>query len=200
LIVFVGTLFLIFTTLFPLTIFFGGLTAMLVIAHFAFVKWFGFRVSVLIQKEFGIALIYTIGVCIPALSQNFIGITCTIVFVALQVFLLAFTNLLEFSLFEINQDSIEEQTSFARAIGERKIARITYALIIATYLLAIFTISYNCHFTVVVTEACILIINTILLFILLKKDYFKKHERYRIWGDGVFLIPGLIFLVEELSK
>lgn len=189
------TSFSIIYYLYPLTIYLGCVGFVLVTLHFALVKLFGFKVSPFILKEFGIALIYTFGVSICALSTAFLGITFAVFISLIQVFLLACINLIEFSLFEMAKDEKEKQTSFARALGEKNTKYLLYGLIILNFLIAAFALYSSPDFKFILVEIIFLIMNALLLLILLKGDYFKYHERYRMLGDAVFLLPMLLLLL-----
>lgn len=189
------TSFIIIYYLYPLTIYLGCIGFLLVALHFSLVKLFGFKVSPFILKEFGIALIYTFGVSICALSTAFLGITSAILISLLQVFLLASINLIEFSLFEIVKDEKEKQTSLARALGEKNTKYFLYGLIILNFLISAYSLSSSPGLRFIMIEAIFLIMNSLLLLIIVKENYFKHQERYRMLGDAVFLLPALLLIL-----
>lgn len=195
LILFVTAFIYIYYTLFPLTVYLGLIGIILVIIHFILVKLFGFKVSPFIQKEFGVAFIYTFGVSIAALSTTFISISFPIVISFIEVFLLASINLLEFSFFEISEDVLENQTSLARALGEKKTKNLIIGLIGLNYIISLLSLFYNAEFLFASVQICFIIMNSILLMIILEPYYFKHSERYRAVGDAVFLIPVLLLFL-----
>jgi len=166
-----------------------GLTLSLLVAiHILLVTFFGHRLSFFIQKEFVIALIYTIGVSFApiVLFQNEWQLHYTLT--VINVFILALINLLTFSLFEKKHDQWDSKTSFARYFGAKITKRSLACLFAILFCIAI----YNFYTLPASRWVLQLVLNGMgfsLLLIFLKKSYFQSNERYRVLGDLVFMYP-----------
>lgn len=174
------------------TIYFGIIAVALVIIHLVLVKLLGSKVSVYIQKELGIALTYSLGVLVGPLSlmsefPNYLYL------VVLQVFTLAFINLIEFSYFEVDADTKQGQTSLVHNIGKGNVSRLIRLLVCFGAVLNV--ISYLYFQEYYVLQLVLSVMYLVLLFILLKKDYFAQDERYRLWGDMVFIFPSILLML-----
>jgi len=100
------------------TILFGVLGSVFVIVHFVFVKLLGSKLSVWIQKEFGVALVFTLGVFIGPLSY-LKSFDDALLLDFIRLFLVAFFNLIMYSLFDLGIDRAQNQTSLTRYLGEK---------------------------------------------------------------------------------
>ncbi len=179
----IGLLFL------PSRVVIGGLSlSVLILVHFIFVKVYGERVTVLIQKELMIALIYTGGVSVGPLLFLEESIDPTKVLVLIQVFVIALINLIEFSFFEYDTDKKDGHTSVARLLGRKHTIHLLKLMFLVIVLLSIIPLIDGRDF-VFLTEMMVLLMSTCLGYIILKPKFFAQRERYRILGDGIFLFP-----------
>jgi hypothetical protein len=170
-------------------IYFGLIMGGIVLVHLLLVRLVGERTSPLLIKEFGVALVYAAGIWgLPLINsgewKEFTGI---IPF--LQFLLLALVNLLEFSLFEIEIDARDGQTSFVRALGKAKsirLIRIFLGLVAALGLVLLLLVDSR---YVLSLELIFGLMAALLALLLYRKAWFSQHERYRTWGDAAFLLP-----------
>lgn len=174
----------------------GGLTMI----HLLLVKLVGDKTSPFLTKEMGVALVYSAGIWgLPVLragvwDQPLIWIAFS------SFFLLATVNLLEFSLYEVEIDQKDGHTSFVRALGKgHSRVLVKWLLVHVPMLLAagIALIFLWGPTPVGLAERFwrlipIFVLMTVILSLLLfRPRYFEQHERYRVWGDGAFLLPFL---------
>jgi hypothetical protein len=101
------------------TIIYGVFASTFVIVHFVLVKLLGSKLSIWIQKEFGVALVFALGVFIGPISyisefDNTIYLEFT------RLFLVAFFNLVMFSLFDFQVDLEQKQTSLTQYLGKKR--------------------------------------------------------------------------------
>lgn len=169
------------------------------VLHFALVAWVKERISIWLHKEIGVALIYTLGVWGPFMLSAYPAWENIHLLGFVQFFLLALINLLMFSAFEIDIDTQDGHSSWARALGPK---RVGIAInILATIFLALAVCSLlvpNSGFIHLLGQLGLCSVLLIHLLILRRRAYFSMNERYRIWGDAAFVLPGLFALIANL--
>ncbi len=170
----------------------GGFTA----AHFFLVWLIGARTSRWLAKELGVALIYAAGVWAGpwTMAGNDFSLFSLIPF--MQFFLLALTNLLLFAWFEYHEDEAAGHTSYVRAIGKpsaRKLLALIQAVCLALALVLLAT--DRMAGKALSMELVLLSMLGILSGIYFAPEWFSERSRYRIWGDFVFLMPFLLWVI-----
>ena len=181
----------------PLSLFILGLViGSLGFLHLFLSYLFRNVVSKWVQKELGVALIYTIGVwggpaALAWENIPFIYWGLTFIF-----FLLALCNLLIFSYQELITDILDGHTSFVRALGHNASHRLVSVLLIGIIALTTWQIiTYKLEYYWLLAH--FISVGIVLIFILIHlfPNYFHTHDRYRAWGDGAFLLSGSLLLV-----
>jgi 4-hydroxybenzoate polyprenyltransferase len=133
------------------------------------------------MKEFFIAIVYTIGVLLPSVTvtqQSWSEWPWTII---AQFSLTALINLILFSWFDYERDLRDGNISFVTVLGEKTSRAFISILFIASATLAVIGFS--------LAGSIILGMNVILLITFIFHRYFAIHDRFRILGDFVFMIP-----------
>lgn len=171
-------------------LFMGGL----VIGHLSLVQIIGDRISWFFHKELGVGCIYACGVWgAPILqTQTFSEINLWLPFC--QFLLLALINLFVFSAYETETDELDGHTSFVRAIGPGNTNFLILALSILTVLLGIIHLimAFEAHLLILqAVYACML---GVLVIVYRYPKWFLPHEKYRSWGDAVFMFPGIVWI------
>ena len=149
-----------------------------------------------LPKEFMTALLYTIGIFLPSFAVYSEPLYWNIGVLFFQYFFLALGNLLLFSWFEVEVDLQDRHESFALNVGRpltRHIILLCLAAVIVTSLFMLLVVSTS--FASSVAQGAVLAMGLVLLIIVLRPAYFQPHERYRLLGDGVFLLPIIPLLV-----
>lgn len=167
----------------------------LFVGHELLVKLAGGRASPLLMKELGVAVVFTAGAWgLPwmlSVSQGRpIGISA--ILACVQYLLLALVNLIEFSIFEQRLDAAAGQTSFVLGIGRRRAGKIAGLLLILAVLLGAANLLADRSPPVLLAETIFGAMAVGLGLILLFPRRFARCERYRLLGDGVFLLPMLM--------
>lgn len=175
-------------------IWFGLAMGGLVLLHLLLVRVVGDKTSPWLIKEMGVALVYSLGIWgLPILeagvwNEPWLWISFG------QFLLLALINLIEFSVFELEIDTLDGHTSFVRAIGVRKSVRFVSLLMVLVLLLGAVMIWQMPIDPIYRLEAVfgsmLLLLSALVLF----QDWFGRHERYRAYGDGAFLLPILYWI------
>lgn len=173
------------------TIYIGLIASALVVLHLVLVKLLGNKISIYIQKELGIAFTYLVGILVGPISCMEI-LPIYFYLVVPQVFLLAFINLIEFSYFELEEDTRQGQTSIVHSMGKRNIKRLLAVLL--AILLVLNIASYVLFPLFLVIQVVLSSMMAVLFTIVYKQRYFEIEERYRLWGDVVFMFPIVLLL------
>lgn len=191
LVLFVVTGFLSLAYLPIQTIKFGMIATILVVVHLVLVNMLGTKISILVQKELGVAITYSVGVVVGPLSMMN-TMPKYLWWVMGQLFLYAFINLLEFSYFERDVDKKQDQTSIARSLGTQQLEIIIYIMLAVGALVNFYCLAY--FTSMVVIQLVLSTMYGVLTLVFIKKQIFAANERYRTWGDGVFLFPVVLVL------
>ncbi|MBL0014914.1 MAG: hypothetical protein KA239_03890 [Bacteroidia bacterium] len=176
-------------------IYFGLIMGGVVLVHLLLVKLVGERTSPLLIKEFGVAFVYAMGIWgLPLINsgewKTMIGILPFV-----QFLLLALINLLEFSLFEIETDARDGQTSFVRALGKVKSIRLIRVLLAIVAAIGVVLLILEDSMQVVSIELILGLMAAMLALLLYRKAWFSQFERYRSWGDAAFMLPFFYLLI-----
>ena len=178
----------------PQELLFLGLgMGILVLIHLGLVKIIGNRISWMFHKELGVGLIYSGGVWGGGWVLGNRDVVLFEEWLFIQFLLLALLNLLIFSMYEIRTDELDGHTSFVRAIGPGN----TKILIGAFSLIIILSGGWIIANGTLPEKQIVGIYGFMLIGLLLiafRESWFGINERYRIWGDAVFLFPIIFFL------
>ncbi len=160
--------------------------------YFLLVHWLKSK-SILLPKEFFVSIIVAFGmVVLPGISGNMTFSFHGILMVLSMVFI-NYTNLLLFSLYDYENDQKNNLVSAAIQWGIEK----TKSVIL--YMLAAAFVCFTCWTFLIMSPVklpisiSLLIMFNILLVIYIQEERFAINERYRFWGDFVFLVPGLVW-------
>lgn len=171
----------------------GGISLL----HFGLIQWVGNRVSRFLMKELGVALVYAAGVWGGPLSLAWPQLSPVSLLCFGQFFTLALINLLVFSMYELQVDEQDGHTSFVRAIGEVNAQRVVLGLALMMTGLGAWTLleAEKPEGVLVAVQVIYALMLLVLLALAIWPERFYPQERYRLLGDGAFLLPGLIFFV-----
>lgn len=144
-------------------------------------------------KEFLVALIYVLGILLPA-SINISLLNLNYLAIAI-FFLLAYINLVLFSLIERECDENDGQFSLATLMPGK------WLYIFLTFLFGLnfilLTMMYaNGHAKNIFIVLLVMTFMLLILFITYGK--MRRHDIYRLFGDAVFLVPLLNPLLDKL--
>lgn len=163
----------------------------LALLHLVLVKFVGERTSPLLVKELGVAVVYVAGIWGLPLILSGRWATREAMVPAAQFFLLALTNLLEFSLYEYESDKADGHTSFVQAIGRKGAIRFIRLVLATMAGLGAFLMATVDSKPLIVLEFIYALMALVLAALIYRPVWFMQHERYRAWGDAAFLFPFL---------
>ena len=141
-------------------------------------------------KEFMTALLYTTGIFLPSLAVYDEPLYWNIGVLFFQYFFLALSNLLLFSWFEVEVDLQDRHESFALSAGRpltKSIILLCISVVVVTSLFMLLVVSTSPASSA--AQGTVLAMGLGLLLIVLRPKYFQPGHRYRLLGDGVFLLP-----------
>ena len=178
----------------PRLIYYGALLLGGVITYFVLTKYT--PLAQWLPKEFMTALFYTTGVFLPALAAYQAPLHWNVGTLFFQYFFLALGNLLLFSWFEVDIDRKDGYRSFALDAGRSFTRNIVFLCLAAVIISSVFMLlAITSSLASSVAQLTILVMALVLLVITLRAAYFQKNERYRLLGDGVFLLPAIPLLL-----
>lgn len=148
----------------------------------------------LIFREVIVALGYTLAVSFVPFVYQPIQYGLLYIVLVIIIFFIALTNLLVFSIYDIHLDKIHNHHSVARSITVSSMRVIIKIIIfIILIIIMIFTIVFNLW----LLGASLILIELIYLVLLENQAYFKKNEYYRLIGEFVLILPGLMLLLSN---
>ena len=149
-------------------------------------------------KELMTALLYAAGIFLSPLVAYRAEISWVIAMLFLQYVLLALANLLIFSWFEVEIDEKDQAVSFAKTAGRTTTRQLILLLLgMLSISCCLFLGLFSWGSRMFAAEGLVLGMSLLLLLIMLRPGYFAQHERYRLLGDGIFLLPTLILLTSN---
>lgn len=142
-------------------------------------------------KELAVALLYTGGVLLPALSLNRNSINAGQVFMITAFLVTALINLMLFSWFELEQDLHDHHTSFVVLFGPERTRKVLIVLALVQVLLLIISFLLTDNKPAVIMLTCM---NLVLAMLFWQPEGFRGNDQYRLYGDAIFLFPALLLL------
>lgn len=139
-------------------------------------------------KELFVAVVYTTGVLLPAMTNTQLHWKDWNWMVIAQFILIAFLNLIIFSWFDYENDVHDKRVSFVTIFGKKSSKVFIYLLFILSMTL------WVAAFSLQVETMIILGMNVALFNMVYCHSYFAQNDRYRILGDAIFFLPLLVLL------
>jgi len=142
-----------------------------------------------ISKELLVAVLYTMGVVLPAWPED--QMSFAMYLPILLFFITALINLIIFSWYEKENDLKDKQDSIATLVDEASIRLMLIVLFAVTFLISFFLFFMTAyHFIALVFMA----MTVVLLLIFRCRKFFAVRDYHRLLGDAVFLFP-IIYLI-----
>jgi 1,4-dihydroxy-2-naphthoate octaprenyltransferase len=142
-------------------------------------------------KEITVALLFSFGVLLPSVSLTQRHADASDLLLIMQFVLTALLNLLLFSWFDRDNDNQDKRDSVVTFLGDQKTKLVVWFTFALNTVLMMSSILFFKEI-----ESKVLIIffmNAILLWIFIQPQHFKVEDRFRLMGDGIFLLP-LLYL------
>lgn len=171
------------------TVVMGVSLACLVLAYFMLLHFLGLKASY--HKEILVAVIYTCGIFLAPMSVYNGVVELVHVMLFFQFVNMAFLNLIIFSWLETEKDRSNGFPSLVSVIGKKWATRVIMILIFTQLVVSLVLID---QFGMIDVSYIVLSMTSVLGVIAFFSDYFSKKERYRLWGDFVFIVPLIALL------
>jgi 4-hydroxybenzoate polyprenyltransferase len=143
-------------------------------------------------KELIVALLFSVGVLLPALSLAHEPPVTSDFLLITQFVLTALLNLLLFSWYDRDNDRQDKRESVVTLLGDKKATNVISATFILNGVLMAGSILF---FPYLVSRVLIIFfMDAILLWIFIQPQHFKVEDRFRLMGDSIFLLP-LFYLI-----
>ncbi len=170
---------------------FGVAIGLISALYLSLVFFFGQKKKVWLQKELYVSVIYTIGIWGSIILMSLKTLNLEELLIILSFFMLVFSDILIFSIYDHRQDVINQFVSLIELLGINKVARLIITLLIASCSLSIALLFFS-EPKFKVTGAILLLMAIVLSWIFIGKDKLANNEWYRYIGETVFFLPALI--------
>jgi hypothetical protein len=141
-------------------------------------------------KELAGSLLYTGGVLLPAWSLHNKAVVDDQLVLIIIFALIVLTNMLIFARFSMEEDRLNKQKSLATILGTRAMNVLIRGVVLCCVIVMIYQARNG-----ISSELLILFLMELVLVLVFELSYFRQHDRYRIYGDAVFLFPAMIILL-----
>lgn len=141
-------------------------------------------------KELTGSLLYTGGVLLPAWSLHQEPASQQQLLLLGIFFLIVVTNMLIFARFSIEEDILNRQKSLATIMGIRSMNTMINIVCIVCFSVMLYQATREVNAGLVVMFVMELVLVMIFAF-----RYFRYNDRYRIYGDAIFLLPAIVLSV-----
>lgn len=147
------------------------------------------------QKELFVAIVYTTGIWGgPASLLHFYlplaKWACLIAF-----FSLVLIDLLVFSLYENETDSLDGHSTLVVSLGKKATERLIFGNIALVFFISVVLIIYSHEHELLVAAKIFMIMALILANLVVFQQKLKKNSWYRYIGELVFWIPGILMFL-----
>lgn len=175
-------------------IFAGFILFIITAVYFGALSLLKSRKSILLQKEFIVALVYTAGVWIGPLALRNYKLLNTEILFLIGFFMIVWSVVLLYSAIEYEEDRIDGHQTLATRIGVSSIQRLIYGIV----LLVIIAVVY-----LIITSPVDFERRTAKLFLMMAlivgimnafPEFFKYNYRYRYIGEMIFWLPVLLLI------
>jgi len=175
----------------PLTIILAG-SGMLLLMGLYFWLIFGYYQQNLIYRELFVALGYTFAISFSTIFSADFSFHFSYGWLLVLIFFIALTNLWVFSLYDLAIDELENNHSIARSLGTTFFNKLIKTTLFLTFVLIVcFTIAFNFW----IIGLSLLVIELIYLLLLIKRNYFYYNEVYRLIGESILIVPGIVIII-----
>lgn len=164
----------------------GTILGSVVLIYLAFQRYLKFL------KELFVACLYTAGVLLPPIAMMQHDLLPVYIILIAKFFITALMNLLIFSLFDYDEDRVQQQHSFVTWFGP---ASTRYSILLLGLLNIVSGVAVW-EFDKLVAGIFVSM-NLVLLAVLFFQRTLGNNNSHRIVGDAVFFIPGIYFLLNR---
>ena len=172
---------------------FGLILGLFTAVYLTLVFIFGQQKRAWLQKEFYVSIIYTAGIWGPGLIMTNVNIASQIPVLVVIFFLLVFSGILTFSIYDYEHDKKNKFITLISLVGIKKVNSLIYISLITSTILLILLI-FKSEGKLLFAAVILMMMTIQLLFILRLKKNLKDNDKYRYLGEAIFFFPILIIL------
>ncbi|MBN2176016.1 MAG: hypothetical protein JW731_17935 [Bacteroidales bacterium] len=173
---------------------FGIILGSVAILYLFFVFVIGGRKTVLLQKEFMVASIYTCGIWGAPLVLLDFTVSGEVLFLIVSFFLLALADIMLFSIYEMTSDKNDQHVTLAVRFGSLNTTGVVYSLLIIIVAVNIYLVFTGGVTRIRILSIIYILMAVILFFVINFQSVFRKNFIYRYLGEMVFWLPGLVVI------
>jgi hypothetical protein len=141
-------------------------------------------------KELTGSLLYVGGVMLPSWSLHTQPLSDYQLTIIVIFTLIVLTNMLIFARFSIEEDILNRQKSLATIMGIRSMNTLITIVCVMCFGAMVYQAIQDITPDLVVLMIMELILVTVFVF-----KYFRYNDRYRVYGDAIFLLPAVLVIV-----
>ncbi|MCD4681946.1 MAG: UbiA family prenyltransferase [Bacteroidales bacterium] len=163
--------------------------------YFAGVYFSGNKRSLILQKEIFVALVYTVGIWGgPAALMDYYFSIQQLFFLCV-FFLIAFSDLLVFSIYEEENDRNDQHNTFVINFGRKITIRFINIFAAIVFIVYVYHIEISSDLITIFAASILAAMMCVIIVLLYFQNFFKNRLLYRYIGELIFWLPGLILVV-----
>lgn len=170
---------------------FGLFAGIITLIYLLIVYISGKKRSFLFQKEFFVALIYTVGIWGGPVALKSYQVSTPELFIIVSFFLTVWAAILILSVYEVEYDRLDKHNTFSINFGINKTVYIIYFMIAVVFFISIGEIIVTPDLQLAMASKILMIMDILLLIILNFPEQLKQNNIYRILVELIFWLPGL---------
>ncbi|GAA4820308.1 hypothetical protein [Algivirga pacifica] len=178
----------------PPTVFWMGIKVSILVAVYFLMLQF-IPIKAFLLKELSIAIIYVIGILVGPLSEVSVWHWEWTALV-LQLFLLAYINLLEFSLYDEKTDQLDGHKSAVSCLGKWRIKKLLLAVFFSFLIISLGVLWKGGETYPLWAQSILWAMGIVLYLVFELESRLKQRQLYRVLGDAVFLFPAVYLFFE----
>lgn len=175
-------------------LFLGLVLGLLVLIYFLILYLDRGRSYIWLQKELFVALIYVFGIWGMALLETGFHLESVEWVIFLIFFLLALSDILLLSYYEMETDSLDGHLTLAGRLGEKAVGKLILTLVAVAFISSFFLILSPTSVKVSVAGMILALMATMILGLLHFASFFRINKRYRFLSELVFWLPVLLLV------
>ena len=170
----------------PFEVFYNGIILSAAVG-FYFVLLKLLPTSFIFFKEFMVAVIYVLGVFLPAYTLGHLQVNSQLICIYLIVLILAVLNLLVFSIYDMESDKISRQPNITNLLGFSH-----YLLLGISFSMVNYFLIWSAYADILDSAQRIvltLMTSVLVVLLILVHTRFRDKELIRVAGEFVFVLP-----------
>ncbi len=170
----------------------GGIMSAAIGIYFIFI--FNNTYKIYLLRESIVALGYALSVGVIPFFVSFECLSLEFSGIFFIIFFMALTNLWVFALYEQEIDEGQNHHSIARRIDVARLMMMAKGIIIISIIFIMVFLVIHSYYII---GTAFIIVQLIYFSLLLYKEIFRKNDFYRLIGESILILPGLLLLLSH---